>query len=57
MLEPIRERRKFYENSPETVCEIIRTGTEKARSAAREIMREVRAAMRIDYTCIDSGKK
>lgn len=57
ILIPIRERRKFYEERRETVCEIISTGTERARIAAKETMREIRAAMRIDYTCIDSGKK
>jgi len=57
MLIPIRERRKFYEERREKVCEIIRAGTERARGVARETMREIRDAMRIDYTCIDNGKK
>jgi len=57
MLAPIRERRKFYEERPETVDEIIRIGTERARSVAKETMAEIRAAMRINYTCIDRGGK
>ncbi|HYF83716.1 MAG TPA: tryptophan--tRNA ligase [Clostridia bacterium] len=57
MLEPIRERRKYFEEKPEMVNEIIRIGTERARSVAVETMAEIRAAMRIDYTCIDSGRK
>jgi hypothetical protein len=30
---------------------------EKPGLCAGETMEEIRAAMRIDYTCIDSGKK
>lgn len=57
MLVPIRERRKFYEDRPDKVGEIIRQGTERARSVARVTMQEIRAAMKIDYTCIDSFVK
>ncbi len=57
VLEPIRERREYYEGRPELVDKIIRAGTERARNEARETMKEVRAAMRIDYGCIDSGIK
>lgn len=57
MLNPIRARRKYFEERPEMVNEIIRIGTERARSVARETMGEIRTAMRIDYTCIDSSKK
>lgn len=57
LLGPIRERRRYYEEKPELVSEIIRAGTERARSIGRETMREIRTAMRIDYACIDSGSK
>ncbi len=57
ILEPIRERRRYYEERPEEVHEIIRRGTERTRSVAGETMEEIRAAMRINYSCIDSGKK
>lgn len=57
MLVPIREKRKYYEDRPDRVNEIIRYGTERARSVARETMEEIRAAMKIDYACIDSADK
>jgi tryptophanyl-tRNA synthetase len=46
-LEPIREKRDYYENRPERVDEIIIEGSSKARKVAGETMGEVRAAMRI----------
>ncbi len=46
-LEPIREKRAFYESRPEIVEDIIHTGTTKARSVANNTMEEVRAALRI----------
>ncbi len=49
MLEPIRERRKEYEGKPEEVEKILKDGTEKAKEVARETMKEVKKAMKIDY--------
>ncbi len=49
MLEPIRERRKKYEEDPKQIDNILITGTEKARSVAKETMRQVRIAMKINY--------
>ena len=49
ILVPIREKRKYYEERPELVDKIIIEGTQKARVIAKETMREVKKAMRLDY--------
>lgn len=49
MLVPIRERRAFYEARPEQVQEILVAGTNTVRAVAKEVMKEVREAMRIQY--------
>ncbi len=46
-LAPIRQKRKYYEERPEMVQEIIATGNHKAKSVARKTMKEVRSAVRI----------
>ena len=48
-LQPIQERRKFYEDNPGEVDRILKEGTEAARSKAIEQMAKVRKAMKIDY--------
>ena len=48
-LEPIREKRKYYDENPELVDKILKEGTEKAREKAKETMKKVREAMKIDY--------
>ncbi len=48
-LSPIREKRKYYEEHPEIVDKIIKEGTEKARNLAKETMKEIKQAMKIDY--------
>lgn len=48
-LTPIREKRKFYENNPKLVQEILDKGTSTAQAKTKEKMQEVRKAMRIDY--------
>ena len=48
-LDPIRERRHYYEARIGEVYEILREGSEKARAAAAETLEEVRAAMKINY--------
>ncbi len=48
-LEPMREKRKYYEKRPELVDEILIKGTEKARETAKETMKKVRKAMKLDY--------
>lgn len=46
-LAPIREKRKYYEERPEMVQEIIASGNHKAKSVARKTMKEVRNALHI----------
>ena len=48
-LEPVREKRKYYEDRPELVDEFLIKGTEKARKTAKETMKKVKQAMRLDY--------
>lgn len=48
-LDPIRERRHYYEARIGEVYEVLRAGSEEARKAAAETLREVRRAMKIDY--------
>ena len=48
-LKPIKEKRKYYEDHPEEVDKILNEGTEKARTKAKEQMKKVRHAMKIDY--------
>lgn len=48
-LHPIQEKRKYYEGHPEEVKRILDEGTEAARSKAKEQMKKVREAMKIDY--------
>ena len=49
LLEPIRERRKHYEQHIEEVYEVLRRGSEEARATAAETLADVRRAMRINY--------
>ena len=48
-LDPIRERRHYYEARIEEVYDILRQGSETARAAAAETLAKVRRAMKIDY--------
>ena len=48
-LEPIREKRKYYEERPELVKEILMEGTKKAQKVAKETMIKVKEAMKLDY--------
>ena len=48
-LEPIREKRKYYDEHPEEVDKILEEGTSKAREKAKDTMKNVKKAMRIDY--------
>ena len=49
MLDPIRERRAYYEGHPDVVDEILRTGTERAVQVGAQTLAEVKEAMKIDY--------
>lgn len=53
-LEPIRNRRKEWENHIDDVYDILKSGTEKARQTAAQTLKEVRRAMKINY--FENGK-
>ena len=46
-LEPIREKRAYYEQRPEVVEEIMIEGSNRASQMARQTMQEVRAAVQV----------
>ncbi len=46
-LAPLRERRDGLVSKPEVIRDIIHTGTERARTVARETMHDVRTAMKL----------
>lgn len=48
-LQPIKDRRKKYENDPILVEKILSDGTNKARERAKNTMKQVKEAMKIDY--------
>ncbi|MBR3133028.1 MAG: tryptophan--tRNA ligase [Clostridia bacterium] len=48
-LRPIREKRKYYEEHPEVVDQILIEGTNRARKKAQETMKRVKGAMKLDY--------
>ena len=48
-LKPIREKRAYYEEHPEEVDKILIEGTKKARETAKETMKKVKKAMKLDY--------
>ena len=48
-LESIREKRKYYEERPELLDEILINGTKKAQEIAKETMRKVKANMKLNY--------
>jgi len=47
MLEPIHQKRLYYEERPELVHEVISKGCEKARNIAQKTMKAVRSAIKI----------
>ena len=48
-LAPIRERRKRWEQDIPAVYEILKSGSEKAERVAAQTLKEMRAAMKINY--------
>ena len=48
-LAPIRERRKMWEKDLPAVYEILKKGSETAEQAAAQTLKEVKAAMKINY--------
>lgn len=49
LLEPIRERRKHYEQRPDDVLDALRAGTRKANAVAEETLALAKQAMKQDY--------
>lgn len=48
-LKPIKERRQKYEENPELIDKILEEGTIKAQLKAKEEMKKIKKAMKIDY--------
>jgi len=48
-LDPIRERRAYYEARPDQVKQVLGAGSEYAREFGEETMREVREALGLNY--------
>ena len=48
-LRPIREKRAYYEERPELVDKLLMEGTEKARKVAKQTMKKVKKAMKLNY--------
>ncbi|MEE0865333.1 MAG: tryptophan--tRNA ligase [Clostridia bacterium] len=48
-LRPIREKRAYYEAHPEEVDKILIEGSAKAQKVAKETMKKVKKAMKLDY--------
>ncbi len=49
LLDPIRERRAHFESKPKLVRDALAAGTGHAKKVAEETMREVRAALKLNY--------
>jgi tryptophanyl-tRNA synthetase len=49
LLEPIRQRRKHYEQRPDEVIEVLKKGTANANAIAEETLALAKRAMRQDY--------
>ncbi len=48
-LEPIREKRRYYEERPNEVKDILMAGTNHAQKIAKETMKKVKQAMKLNY--------
>ena len=48
-LKPIQDRRKYYEQHPEEVDNILENGTKNAKIMAEKTMKNVKTNMKIDY--------
>ena len=49
ILEPIRERRHYYENHIDYVYDMLEKGSKKARKKAKEVLLRVRRAIGVEY--------
>ena len=52
-LAPVREKRAYYEARPELIDDILAEGTKKARETAKETMKKVKKAMKLDYNILN----
>lgn len=48
-LEPIKKRRKYYEENLQIVDEILINGINKARKNAKEVVDKIKKSMKTDY--------
>ena len=48
-LEPIREKRRYFEERPNEVNDILMAGTNHAQKVAKETMKKVKQAMKLNY--------
>ena len=48
-LEPIREKRRYFEERPNEVNDILMAGTNHAQKDAKETMKKVKQAMKLNY--------
>jgi tryptophanyl-tRNA synthetase len=48
-LEPVREKRRYYEGQGKLIKEILRAGNERTRKEAKKTIKLVREAMHFDY--------
>lgn len=49
ILEPIREKRNYYENRIDEVYKMLKEGSDKANEVANETLNQVKNAMKINY--------
>lgn len=49
LLNPIREKRAYYDAHPEIVEKIVKEGTAKARKKASEVLKRVRKSIGVEY--------
>ena len=47
--QPFREKRAFYENNRQLVCDILNKGSQEARKVAQKTLTEVKQAMNLNY--------
>ena len=49
LIEPIRTRRKQFEQRPDDVIDVLREGTQRANAVAEETLALAKKAMKQDY--------
>lgn len=56
-LKPIKEKRKYYEEHPEEVNQILKEGTKKTQEKAKQEMKKIKKAMKIDYEFLEEKEE